>query len=319
MTFFVASIAWITYIPSWLINHFGMYVIDPCFNAFNKKRELLKKEHSPKLEDKKRDLSLPKVSEKTEIEGFQECEKDAGKKRIADEDSQRPKFKYHVTCPIKIKPRKWLYCDTYDLSDFVKIWDAKQLIKSMVELLAFSNRIDEETDDFEYDVKRARVASVLRAYTGISFEVSLNVLDDFYCGWFCDDLTDDKAKVIIASVKNKTNNEVNSNLINEARIAPCSISSIFHAVMMYRKEIENAMNVYSGLLESNFGFSIGIKKVESIYNPILNKANNEIDDFLVLLLGDTYSKTFKEVDLIRLYDYPTITDRQIMDWKYGKC
>lgn len=339
----VSAIAWITFIPSWLINHLGMIVIDPCFQALNTKRKQLRKERRSKYEkennsgekvaneplnDTVHNISLENDNleelkhlcdeEYIEDEGTQDNEDDEPNERL-ESDVNNSDFDDEFIFPPfteeeKIKPKKWLYPEKYSNKDFSKTWNARKLVKAIAELETSHISLDEETDDFEFDVKRARVAAVLRAYTGQSFSFVLNNLSNFSYGAFCDKVTDEQSVVIMDRLKSVIGNNRDIEYLERRKHDISYFRDAFHTIYQYRTSIEKAMDVYSGILESSGGWSLGIKVAKSIYNPVLEKSNEEIENLLILLLGDSFNMTFKEVDLIRLYNYPTVTDSQIFDW-----
>ena len=79
-------------------------------------------------------------------------------------------------------------------------------------------------------------------------------------------------------------------------------------LLRYRIAIEDFENMLSVKLDKRTGTYIGINVVQNLYHPVINNCNNIMDDMIVLLLGNTFKKTFTERELIERFDYPIITD-----------
>ena len=86
-------------------------------------------------------------------------------------------------------------------------------------------------------------------------------------------------------------------------------------LVRYRISAEDLLGTFSGVIEARVGGYIGIQAVRGIYNPVLQECNNKLDDMIVILLGDCFEKSFTERELIERYNYPTMTDSELLDWE----
>ena len=48
---------------------------------------------------------------------------------------------------------------------------------------------------------------------------------------------------------------------------------------------------------------------------MLQACNDKVDELIVLLLGDSFKKSFEERELIENYNYPTATDEELLEWR----
>lgn len=86
-------------------------------------------------------------------------------------------------------------------------------------------------------------------------------------------------------------------------------------LLRYRIAIEDFENMLSVKLDKRIGTYIGINVVQNLYHPVINNCNNIMDDMIVLLLGNTFKRTFTERELIERFDYPIITDKELFEWR----
>ena len=86
-------------------------------------------------------------------------------------------------------------------------------------------------------------------------------------------------------------------------------------LLRYRIATEELVNTFSGVQEARTGAYIGINALQSLYHPVLEECNDRVDDLIVLLLGKTFKKTFAERELIEKFNYPSVTDEELLDWR----
>ena len=86
-------------------------------------------------------------------------------------------------------------------------------------------------------------------------------------------------------------------------------------LLRYRIATEELVNTFSGVQEARTGAYIGINALQSLYHPVLEEYNDRVDDLIVLLLGKTFQKTFAVRELIEKYNYPSVTDEELLDWR----
>ena len=75
------------------------------------------------------------------------------------------------------------------------------------------------------------------------------------------------------------------------------------------------INTFSGVLEARTGAYIGINALQDLYHPMLQACNDKVDELIVLLLGDSFKKSFEERELIEKCNYPTATDEELLEWR----
>jgi len=313
LVYILKAIFFIITAPFFLIAEIVEHTIDPSIEFLEKMRESSSKRNAEETCQKEITHKMPEKYESPVQEELTKKDEEEDVPDVAEyEDFENQIF---LSQKNKVKITARLYPKKYDKSAFKKVWNARVLVKSMVKLMASYHLLDEITDDFEFNVHRARVASVLRAYTGLSFEIALNNLEAFSKGDFCDTtVSEERAKIIKEMMTFDSIIENQKERLEKCDINYLCCKDIFSTLMMYRVAIEKAMGVYSGFLESSTELSIGINKAKSIYNPDLIKDNDEVENLLVLLLGDAFNMSFSEKVLIEKYNYPTVSDHQIMDW-----
>ncbi len=87
------------------------------------------------------------------------------------------------------------------------------------------------------------------------------------------------------------------------------------ALLIQRFEVQRCLEVYDGgLVYSRAGF-MAINACKSLYNPFLEKANEQVDRIIVLLLGSSFKGTFTVAELIEKHLYPKATDEEVYDWE----
>lgn len=95
----------------------------------------------------------------------------------------------------------------------------------------------------------------------------------------------------------------------------CDREQMMRMLVRYRISAENLLSTFTGVIEARVGGYIGIQAVRDIYNPVLLECNRKIDEMIVILLGDCFENSFSERELIEIYNYPTMTDRELLDWE----
>lgn len=90
---------------------------------------------------------------------------------------------------------------------------------------------------------------------------------------------------------------------------------LMRMLVRYRIAAEDLLGTFSGVMEARVGGYIGIQAVKGIYNHVLDECNNKVDDMLVILLGNRFEKSFTERELIENFNYPTMTDSELLDWE----
>ena len=86
-------------------------------------------------------------------------------------------------------------------------------------------------------------------------------------------------------------------------------------LLRYRIAVEELENTFSSVLEARTGAYIGINALQDLYHPMLQACNDKVDELIVLLLGDSFKKSFEERELIEKCNYPTATDEELLEWR----
>lgn len=89
---------------------------------------------------------------------------------------------------------------------------------------------------------------------------------------------------------------------------------LFDVLLRYRIATEELENTFSGVLEARTGAYIGVNVLQGLYHPLLKEYNDKVDDVIVLLLGKTFHRSFTERELIEQHNYPSTTDKELLEW-----
>ena len=97
--------------------------------------------------------------------------------------------------------------------------------------------------------------------------------------------------------------------------SPRERSQMIHILLMQRFEIQKCLEANSGWLECSKAGGMTINACKSLYNPFLEKANEQVDRIIALLLGSSFKGTFTVAELIEKHQYPKATDDEVFDWE----
>ena len=87
------------------------------------------------------------------------------------------------------------------------------------------------------------------------------------------------------------------------------------ALLIQRFEVQKCLEANSGWLECSKAGGMAINACKSLYNQFLEKANEQVDRIIVLLLGSSFKGTFTVAELIEKHLYPKATDEEVYDWE----
>ena len=90
--------------------------------------------------------------------------------------------------------------------------------------------------------------------------------------------------------------------------------TLFDKLLRYRVESEYLKTTFSSIIEGNFTVNLAINICASIYNDPLKECNNKLELLLELLLGDLFSGKFSIKELRENYNYPLVTDEELLAW-----
>lgn len=194
-----------------------------------------------------------------------------------------------------------------------KVWDVHEFIQNLSELNLEMHIGKEKTTDFDFEVRKARVASALSAFVGITFDDALERLTYFgMINFFDDEVSNERADKIKSALKSPSMNSSLHYRIDNMKIDQDSCTDLLHDLVCSRYSMAHAVS--RNMLEGTTAMYIVRHKIEAVYSPLLQAVLDEIDSLLVLLLGDAFGKSFTEKELIENYHYPTVTDRKLRDW-----
>ena len=90
--------------------------------------------------------------------------------------------------------------------------------------------------------------------------------------------------------------------------------TLFDKLLRYRVESEYLKTTFSSIIEGNFTVNLAINICASIYNEPLKECNNKLELLLELLLGDLFTGKFSIKELQENYNYPLVTDEELLAW-----
>lgn len=202
-------------------------------------------------------------------------------------------------------------------------WDAHRLVREYVKIAWIMNdSIPFDELPLDNHVKIRRVASVISAYLG----VDTSDADAF-----------DTISKVFSTIDNRdvlAKSEISSEDEATIKLSLCQMSKeawrmehmlkhfemaedreqLLDVLLRYRIATEELENTFSGVLEARTGAYVGINAVQDLYQPLLKECNEKVDDVIVLLLGKTFHRSFTERELIEQYNYPSTTDKELLDW-----
>lgn len=202
-------------------------------------------------------------------------------------------------------------------------WDAHRLVREYVKVAWMVNGSTPFSElPLNNQVKVQRVASVVCAYLGI--ESSDVEAFDVICRVFT---TIDNREVLVKS-------EVSADDEATIKQSLCLMSKepwrmehmlkhfemaadreqLLDVLLRYRIATEELENTFFGVLEARTGAYIGINVLQGLYHPLLKEYNDKVDDVIVLLLGKTFYRSFTERELIEQHNYPSTTDKELLEW-----
>lgn len=94
---------------------------------------------------------------------------------------------------------------------------------------------------------------------------------------------------------------------------------LFSFLFRYRLETYKLSTYWNNVLETDIAGGIAIDITRKLYNEKIDSINETLDKLLLLLLGDGFSKTFTERELLEDYDYPNVTDEELYEMELEYC
>lgn len=193
-----------------------------------------------------------------------------------------------------------------DFSQFQGIWDAKRIIETcnyfVADFIITNNdRKEKKSDYFKYK----RLESALTAF-GCDVKYELQS-----CSLFTEKALGELKKVISCCLNNSMDVFDNMRLetfVNKEVLSDYHRNKVFFQLLDFYRRINNPTNVW----RNSIGWNTTIEITKMIYEKELDNPNTILKDIMaILLLGDNYDKVYSEEELIKKYDYPTITDKEL--------
>ena len=94
---------------------------------------------------------------------------------------------------------------------------------------------------------------------------------------------------------------------------------LFSFLFRYRLETYKLSTYWNNVLETDIAGGIAIDITRKLYNEKIDSINETLDKLLLLLLGDGFSKTLTERELLEDYDYPNVTDEELHEMELEYC
>lgn len=202
------------------------------------------------------------------------------------------------------------------------IWDAKRMVREYAHVAWILNdSIPFEQISYVNQIKLRRIASVICAYLNITNKY-IDVIG--------------LINSVFAYVENReviSNSPISEHNISQLVEGLGKLQNIenkddfkiqftgqvreqlFWMVLRYRVQADDLQSTLSNVKEYNKGGAMAVLICNYLYNPKLDVCNEELEKLLALLLGETFAGAFTINQLIAKYNYPTITDEELIDYQ----
>ena len=220
-----------------------------------------------------------------------------------------------------------------DYSQFQREWNAQRLIEQICQYKAMfgdefhfyeNARFHKSEDDYvERPLKRImreRINAVVEAYGKYIFGTSSLA----FHGFIDENCSENKRNELEILLKEILLPEDFSPRWSIQRTLKEHYNRVdmFSYILKFRTSIMKLELHGTGLLECNAATSMAKQMTERLYKDCFEITNNKLDRILILLMGDEFDKKFSEEELIRQYNYPSITDNELremdLDWMVGE-
>lgn len=203
-------------------------------------------------------------------------------------------------------------------------WDALRLVQEYMKIAWMANdNVPFEKIPLGNQIRLQRVASAISAFMNWDYkkERTLETINSVFDSYenkrvlekskISEQKLSDLRKILCDSSSESWKTE---RLLKDFNI-DCDREQLMWMLVRYRISAEDLLSTFSGVMAARVGGYLGIQTVRDIYNPVLVECNNKIDKMIVILLGDCFEKSFTERELIERYNYPTMTDSELLDWE----
>lgn len=204
------------------------------------------------------------------------------------------------------------------------VWDVHRLVREYINI-AWMLNFSSQFEDLPWDnqVRVRRVAAVLCACLSLDtmnnkpYDVIGSVFSNYENKEVLDnsEISTEDASRIKAMLSQMANGSWRIEHLLKKFDIQTDREQLLGVLLRYRIATEELVNTFSGVQEARTGAYIGINALQSLYHPVLEEYNDRVDDLIVLLLGKTFQKTFAVRELIEKYNYPSVTDEELLDWR----
>lgn len=204
------------------------------------------------------------------------------------------------------------------------VWDVHRLVREYINI-AWMLNFSAQFEDLPWDnqVRVRRVAAVLCACLSLDtmnnkpYDVIGSVFSNYENKEVLEnsEISTEDASRIKAMLSQMANGSWRIEHLLKKFDIQTDREQLLGVLLRYRIATEELVNTFSGVQEARTGAYIGINALQSLYHPVLEEYNDRVDDLIVLLLGKTFQKTFAVRELIEKYNYPSVTDEELLDWR----
>ena len=202
-------------------------------------------------------------------------------------------------------------------------WNIQKVIKEYVKVAwLFNDDIPFEKFSYPKQIILRRIASALGAFMNIQdthsniigiVDVVFGHVDNLELLEKSNVSMGNKARIIDLIGSHLKASHMKSEL-KDMKLDAQTRKTLFNMFLKYRVESEYLKTTFSSIIEGDYTVSVAINTCASIYNEQLLKCNEQLEELLVLLLGDTFNGEFSVQELQDNYDFPLATDEELLDW-----
>lgn len=226
--------------------------------------------------------------------------------------------KYNLTTLRKYLPEVE---DRYDLDSRDNVWDAKRIVREYVKL-SYLIKDEKSFENIVYSnqIRLQRLASAIKALTKTEEKDTLAIIRSVF-------ESNTNAKYLSMSVITfsayKQIRKLLYEIMPEDKHVEYALrrhdenegrSMLIDYLLRQRRLSYNLATSNSGVLCCSSEVSVGIYAFKNLYNPFIAYCDNIIDELIVLLLGKSLDGEYTTMELQEHYDYPKVTDNELLDW-----
>lgn len=226
--------------------------------------------------------------------------------------------KYNLTTLRKYLPEVE---DRYDLDSRDNVWDAKRIVREYVKL-SYLIKDEKSFENIVYpnQIRLQRLASAIKALTKTEEKDTLDIIRSVFDSDVNDRFLSTSVipfsayrqirKLLYEIMPNDNHVEYALRRHDEKR----GRSLLIDKLLRQRMLSHNFAMSNSGVMCCRLEESVGIYAFKNLYNPFIAYCDNIIDELIVLLLGKSLDGEYTTMELQEHYDYPKVTDNELLDW-----